>query len=550
MPTGARVLVDCLLRERIDHVFGIPGTQNLPILDALYDTPQIRFILTRHEQGAAFMAFGFARASGGPSVVTTTEGPGVTNASTAMAAAYRAFVPVIAVTGTAQHWIRERDANQELDQITFVRPITKWAYSIPSASKVQEGMRKAFRVALSEPLGPVHVESDRDIYLAETEAEPIEPASYRTMTLPDCNPGQMDQVLALLMRARRPVLLAGGGVLREKASEALGRLAEISGIPVAAMQYTPDVISNSHPQFIGPIGRNGWKCANQIIGEADLIIAVGTRMDIFSTAFQYGIISREAKLVHHNTTATQLGVPFPFEVGVAGSTGSFIAGLTERVDRAGRQWSWADIARARADWETERHTYARDDIEPIAPQFVGHAVREALPANGMMVVDAGNQAKHMRVQFDAYEPGTYITMDDFGAVGGAFPIGLGAKLARPDRPVMCSMGDMGMMVNLGELETAVRENIPVVCVVFNDQGLGNERAFQRHLYGGRLYGVDYRNPDFGALAREFGAYGEQVRQPRELQGALRRALESGKPAVVDVIIHQDMLINPSVMIEK
>ncbi len=145
-------------------------------------------------------------------------------------------------------------------------------------------------------------------------------------------------------------------------------------------------------------------------------------MDLFSTAFEYGIISREAKLVHHNAVAIQLGVPFPFAVGVAGSTVSFVAGLTERVQAAGRQWSWADVARARADWETERHTYVRDDIEPIAPQFVGHAMREALPANGMMVVDAGNQAKHMRVQFDAYETGTYITMDDFGAVGGAFPI--------------------------------------------------------------------------------------------------------------------------------
>jgi len=446
--------------------------------------------------------------------------------------------------------MRERDANQELDQITFVRPITKWAYSIPSAPKVQEGMRKAFRVALSEPLGPVHVESDRDIYLAETKAEPIDPPSYRTMTLPDCNPGQLDQVLALLMRAERPVFLAGGGVLRERASEALVRLAEISGIPVAAIQYTPDVIPNAHSLFIGPIGRNGWRCANQIVVKADLVIAVGTRMDLFSTAFEYGIISREAKLVHHNAVSTQLGVPFPFAVGMAGSTVSFIAGLTERVKGAGRKWSWVDVARARADWETERHTYVRDDIEPIAPQFVGHAMREALPAHGMMVVDAGNQAKHMLIQFNAYEPGTYITMDDFGAVGGAFPIGLGAKLARPDRPVMCSMGDMGMMVNLGELETAVRENIPVVCVVFNDQGLGNERAFQKSLYGGRLYGVDYRNPDFGALAREFGAYGEQVRKPRELKGALRRALDSGKPAVVDVIIHQNMLINPSVLIEK
>ncbi len=546
MPTGARVLVDCLLREGIDHVFGIPGTQNLPVLDALHDTPRIRFVLTRHEQGAAFMAFGFARASNGPSVVTVTEGPGVTNAATAMAAAMRAFVPVIAVTGTAEHRIRERDANQELDQISFVRPVTKWAYSIPNASKVQEAMRKAFRMALTEPLGPVHVESSRDVYLAETEVEAIEPAAYRPMTLPDCNPGQLDQVMALLERAERPVLVAGGGVLRERASEALGRLAEISGIPVAALQYFPDVIPNTHPLSIGPMGRNGWSSANRIVPKADLVIAVGARMDIFSTTFQYGIISREAKLVHQNAAPTQLGVPFPFAVGVAGSTASFIAGLTERVERSGRRWEWADVAQARANWEKERKVDVRVDIEPVAPPFLAHCMRKVLPANGILVVDAGNQAKQMRMQYDAYEPDTYMTMDDFGAVGGAFPMALGAKLARPDRPVMCSMGDMGMMVNLGELETAVRENIPVVAVVFNDQGLGNERAFQRDLYGGRLYGVDYRNPDFGAVARDFGAYGEQVTDPKEVEGALRRALESRKPAVVDVLIHQDMLASVAI----
>jgi len=158
-----------------------------------------------------------------------------------------------------------------------------------------------------------------------------------------------------------------------------------------------------------------------------------------------------------------------------------------------------------------------------------------------MVLDGGNGNKHVRIQFESYQPGTYMSIDDWGSVGGAFPIGLGAKLARPDRPVMCSMGDMGMMCNIGELETAVRENIPVVAVVFNDQGLGNERAHQSEMYGGRIYGVDYRNPDFGALARVFGAYGEHVTHPMELEGALRRALDSGKPAVVDVSIHQNML---------
>jgi thiamine pyrophosphate-dependent acetolactate synthase large subunit-like protein len=168
-------------------------------------------------------------------------------------------------------------------------------------------------------------------------------------------------------------------------------------------------------------------------------------------------------------------------------------------------------------------------------------MRRALPPNGLIVLDAGNAGKHMRVYYDTYEPGTFMSIDDWASVGGAFPIGLGAKLARPDRPVMCTVGDMGMMCNVGELETAVRESIPVVCVVFNDEGLGNERAYQQELYGGRLYAVDYGNVDFAALAQTLGAHGERVVHPGDLEAALRRAVASNRPAVVDVMIDKETL---------
>ena len=199
------------------------------------------------------------------------------------------------------------------------------------------------------------------------------------------------------------------------------------------------------------------------------------------------------------------------------------------------------MAGLRAEWEAERGSQVRADVEPIVPPFVAHTMRKVLPRNGIIILDAGNASKHMRVHFEAYEPRTFQYPDDWGSVGAGLPVGMGAKLGRPDRPVMCTVGDMGMMCNVGELETAVREKIAVVCVVFNDQGLGNERAWQRELYGGRIYGVDYQNPDFGALARVFGAHGEQVRHPAGLEPALRRALDSGKPAVVDVLIDQETL---------
>src|SRR5438270_6245803 len=217
MLTGAQALVDCLRREGIDHVFGIPGTMNLPTLDVLRATPEVRFVLTRHEQGAAFMAYGYARSLHRPAVVTATEGPGVTNLATGIGAAYKGYVPVISISGAQEIWMREKDASQDIDQVTFNRPITKWSYSVPSVAKIQEAVRRAFRVALAEPLGPVHLDASKDILLEKTEAEPIAPAAYRPLTGPACGAKDLDRVCDLISKAQRPILLAGGGVLRDNA---------------------------------------------------------------------------------------------------------------------------------------------------------------------------------------------------------------------------------------------------------------------------------------------------------------------------------------------
>ena len=253
------------------------------------------------------------------------------------------------------------------------------------------------------------------------------------------------------------------------------------------------------------------------------------------------MFSKDAKIVHHSAAPGQIGIVFPVTLGVTGSTRSFIEGLAERVNQSGINKAWVDVAKACAEWETELQGVVRPDAEPIQAQFVAQVIRKVLPENGLVVVDAGNGGKHVRSYFKSYEPGTFMCMDDWAAVGGSFPIALGAKLARPDRPVLCASGDMGAMCNIGELETAMRENIPVVYVVFNDQGLGNERAFQNEHYGGRFFAVDYNNPDFGALARVFGAHGEHVTRPADLEPALRRAFASGKPAIVDVMIDKNTL---------
>ncbi|MDP1674038.1 MAG: thiamine pyrophosphate-binding protein [Burkholderiales bacterium] len=539
--TGARALVDGLLREGIDHVFGIPGTQNLAILDELRATPQIRFILTRHEQGAAFMSYGFARAANKPSVVTVTEGPGVTNMVTGIGAAFKGNVPVISITGVQESIMRERDATQDMDQIPFMRPITKWAYSIPYVDKVQEAVRKAFRVALTEPQGPAHIEAASEVLLQQIAPKPTAPAAYRHFVPAVCDPAQVDAAWDMIAKAERPLFEIGRGVLKELAVAAMQKLTEATGIPAAALQYSPDAFPASHPMSLGPLGRNGFDSANRAAPQADVIIAVGAHFDVFSTLYKYGIFSESAKIIHQTAAAGQIGIVFPVALGIAGSATSFIDGLAARAAKAGVRKPWLDVAKLRAEGEAELQAVLKPEAEPIQPQFVAHIIRKALPENGILVVDAGNGGKHVRSYFKSYEPDTFLCMDDWASVGGALPIAMGVKLARPDRPVLCTGGDMGAMCNIGELETAVRENIAVVYVVFNDEGLGNERAFQNEHFGGRYFAVDYKNPDFGALARVFGAHGERVTRPQELEGAIKRAFASGKPAVIDVVIDQNSL---------
>ncbi|HEY5899271.1 MAG TPA: thiamine pyrophosphate-binding protein [Burkholderiales bacterium] len=543
MITAAQAVVDCLRREKVEYVFGIPGTMNLPILDVLRETKDIRFILTRHEQGAAFMAYGYARSIHKPAVVTATEGPGVTNLLTGIGAAYKGYVPVISFSGAQEVWVREKDASQDIDQVTMCRPVTKWAYSIPSAHKVQEALRRAFRTALAEPLGPVHLDASKEILLEKTEAEPIAPSAYRSTCLASCSSSDIDKAAELIGSAQRPIIMAGGGVLRENALPALQKLAQATGIPVATLQYHPDAYPTALPMALGPLGRNGWSSANKTMPQADVVIALGAHIDMFSTQFKYGILSREAKLIHQSAVATDVGVVFPVAQAIAGSTLSFIEGLAQRLrgKLSGRKWEWVNVPKARSEWDAERRAMADYKARPIAPPAVAHAMREALPRDGIMIVDAGNAGKHMRVFMDTYEPNTFMYISDWGSVGAGFPIALGAKLARPKQAVMATVGDMGMMCNIGELETAVREKIPVVCVVFNDRGLGNERAFQKELYGARYFGVDYGDVDFAALARVFGAHGERVTEASELLPAMKRALDSGLPAVVDVVIDQNTL---------
>ena len=334
--TGSRALVDGLLREGIDHVFGIPGTQNLAFLDVLRETPQIRFILTRHEQGAAFMALGFARARNAPAVVTATEGPGVTNLVTAIAAANKGNVPLISICGVQESDMRERDATQDLDQIPFMKPITKWAYSIPYPERIQEMVRKAFRVAMTEPQGPTHLEAPNEVMLQQVKPEPIAPVRVSRHRARRVRSRPARRRMGADQQGRAPDVRSGPRRDERKSHWRNGKARHGHRHPGGRCCNIRRMVSPPPIRMtLGVLGRNGFSSANKNAPKADVIIAVGSHFDVFSTMYEYGVFSKDAKIIHHTSAPGQIGIVFPVEMGVAGSAASFIKGLLERAGKSG-----------------------------------------------------------------------------------------------------------------------------------------------------------------------------------------------------------------------
>lgn len=539
--TGAEAVVNALLAEKVMHVFGIPGTQNLPLIDVLSKTPEIRFVLPRHEQTASFMAYGYARAMKQAAVCTATEGPGVTNLMSGIAAAYKAYVPVIAIAGMPDRRMHQKDAMQLLDQVRLFEPITKWSYLAASAEMIPECMRKAFRVALADVPGPVHLSISKEFLLQELQATELRPSQYRVLEGPGCDPSKVQAALKLLEAAKSPIMIVGRETLWSEATKDVIRLAEALAIPVTTILDSMDAFPTTHPLSLGPMGRSGWPMANEAIRNSDLILAIGAKFDWTSTLLTNEIIPENIRIVQVSASPDHIGVAYPVELAVVGGLRSFLRQAAEWAEATSFQCPWLNLPKLKKAWEEKRISECNPGGTFVKAQYIFRTLRGLLDPDAITVVDGGNFGKHMRRHFDTFEPDTFYYNDEFGCVGSALPVAMGIKLAKPKKQVLCIAGDMGFMMNIGELETALRERISVLCIVFNDQGLGNERAWQKALYGGRLYGVDYENPNFAKVAEAFGAYGEQITRARDFEGAVKRSLASGKPAVIELLIDKEDL---------
>ena len=328
--SGARAVVEVLKEEGIQHVFHLPGSQIIDILDEIYQSP-IRSVMTRHEQGAAFMADGYARATRGVGVCMSTVGPGAVNLVSGIAASYKASVPVIAITGVHEQRILERDSFHEIDQVGVFQPITKWSAYVNLPEKVPEMMRKAFRIALSGRKGPVHLAIPSNVSQGMLDFEGSMPSRYRTLVPPGCPEEVFDEIVLLLKEAKFPVILAGGEVKWSEAVEDLMELAEALEIPVTTSRDHPDAFPNRHPLGVGMIGKGRGEAGNRVMKSADLILALGVKFDYQSTRYNFEIIPKNAKIVHVSINPEEVGRVYPLEIGVVCDVGQMIKGLTRKI---------------------------------------------------------------------------------------------------------------------------------------------------------------------------------------------------------------------------
>ncbi len=546
---GGRLVVDLLRAEQVRYIFGIVGATFLDVLDALYDDHSVEYINVRHEQAAAFMADGLARVTGQPGVCLVTSGPGATNLLTGIAAAYVAHSPVVTLVGGIERAHQGKDAFQEFDLLGMFKPVTKLALQINQAERIPELLRLALRTAMSGRRGPVFVEIPRDV-LSERVAPSatLEPAGYRATHPQIPHPEAIREAVRLLRQAQRPLLLVGGGVSWAGANDLVVRLSEQCALPMITAYGRNDAVPNTHPLYIGPLGRAGAPEAAAACRRADLILAVGSRLAHFTTHFDHRYIARETPIVQVDIDGRDIGRYYPVAVAIQADARAACQALLDALARDGARpgsSEWRKEAEAfREQRQARLAAEAGLTATPIKPQRVYAELRRALPPDTIVALDAGAAPAYGYDRLQFTQPRSFLTPLDLGGLGFAFPEALGAKLGRPEAPVLAIHGDGGFLMNAQEIETAVRHGINVVTLVMNNNCWGSEKAYQRQFFGGRYIGCDIGNPRYDAYARLFGAAGYYVEHPDQVGDAVRAAFAGGKPAIIEVPVDPDELPTP------
>jgi len=517
---ASELLVRCLENEGVTHIFGIPGEENIDFLEALSHST-INFIPTRHEQGAAFMANVWGRLKGRPGVCLATLGPGATNLITGIADALLDRSPVVAITGQIEQMKLHKESHQYVDIISIFKPITKWNARIEGAEVIPEVVRKAFRLASVEKPGPTHIELPEDVAQEETTDKPL-PLSE--ITYPEPEPHLIDGALKVIKEAKNPLILAGGSVLRGGASMALRRFVEKTRISVTTSFMGIGAVPADSEFFLSAYGLQPKDYISCGFDKADLIIAIG--YDPVECSAKYFNPNKDKKIIHIDFTPAEVDTHYE-AIELVGDIAATLMLLTERVNFQ-KDYIYGTKLREMIK------TFFNFELKgfPLKPLKIIKEIRANLGRGDILISDVGAHKVWIARFYPVYEPNTAIISNGFSSMGFAIPAGIVARMLYPERKIMVVCGDGGFMMSAQEFEVAVRLNLPIVCLIFNDGAYGLI-AWKQRVKFGREFGCRFGNPDFVKFAESLGAIGYRVESEDELGAVIKDALSQDVPTVID-----------------
>ncbi len=519
---AAEVFVKCLENEEVEYIFGIPGEENLDVMDALLDS-NIKFITTRHEQGAAFMADVYGRLTGRAGVCLSTLGPGATNLITGVADANMDHAPVVAIAGQAGTNRMHKESHQVLDLVDIFRPITKYASRILAPNIIPEVVRKAFKVAQTEKAGATFIEFPENLAKMDMDEE-ILPVKHPHQ--PEPPQDRVEYAAELISEARHPIILAGNGVIRARAWKHLAEFAEKLNIPVANTFMAKGVIPFKHPMALGSAGLQSHDYVSCGFDSADLVICIGYDLVEFHPYLWHP--TRDRKIIHIDSSHAEVDQAYSVSAGVVGD----IKHSLIRIGALATPHEGHLMRPLREALIEEMNQMSEDQEFPVKPQKIIWDLRTAMDLEDIVVCDVGAHKMWMARMFRCEHPNTCIISNGFASMGIAVPGAIAAKMVYPERNVVAVTGDAGFLMNSQEIETAVRYNIAIVILIWNDSGYGLIEWKQMNEFG-RKSNVDFNNPDFVKYAESFGALGYRIEHTDDLLPTLKKALDSKQVCIID-----------------
>ncbi len=544
---GGKALMKALEKEGVKQVFGLPGGMNLPMYDELYKS-DIRHILVRHEQSAAHMADGYGRVSRKPGVCFATSGPGATNLLTGLATAQADSSPMIAVTGQVPVKMIGKDAFQESDIIGMANPCVKYSFQPRNSAEIPEVVRKGFYIAATGRPGPVLLDIPKDVQQNEAQMnfpDEFKIRGYHPWTDPDIT--QIEKAINMLLSAEKPIILAGGGVTISSAFAELQSIAELLMIPVVTTFKGKGTFPENHPLSLGPIGMHGHAEANKLMTEADCVLAIGTRFSDRSVG-TFEEFEKRLKIIHMDVDPAEIGKNQTTSIAVVGDVQAtlriMVKLLMQKAIKKTEGTTWLKHV-------NEVKEYWRENLKLPTGEMTAAKIlrklREVLPKESITTTEVGQHQMWASLFFDVIHPGTFFSSTGLGTMGWGFPAAIGAKVARPDVPVVDIAGEGSFNMTENSLATSILDNIPVIVFLLNNFSLGMVAQWQRTFYDRRMIGIDLKNcPDYVKLAESYGAQGIRAQSLDELEKAIKVGLKSDVTTVIDIPIDPEEDVLPFV----